>query len=53
MLLRSCEIAENDVIGLVTLVTSGMGMDQFMLYSASNAGYGELALQIAVPITSI
>ena len=49
----SYEIAENDVIGLVTLGASGVGMYQFVFYPASDADYGSLALQIAASITSI
>ena len=49
----SYEIAESDVIGLVTLGASGVGLYQFVFYPASDADYGELALQIAASITSI
>jgi hypothetical protein len=49
----SYQIAESDVAGLVTLGGNGLGMYQFVFYPASDADYGELALQIAASITSI
>lgn len=49
----SYEIAENDVIGLVTLGASGVGLYQFVFYPASDADYGDLALQIAASIATI
>lgn len=47
------DIAENDVTGIVTLGSSGIGMYQFVFYPASDEAYGPLALQIAASITSI
>lgn len=49
----SYTIAENDVAGLVTLGASGTGLYQFVFYPASDADYGQLALQIAASISSI
>lgn len=47
------DIAENDVTGIITLGSSGMGMYQFVFYPASDEAYGPLALQIAASITAI
>ena len=46
-------IAENDVVGLVTLGGSGIGLYQFVFYPASDADYASLALQIAASISTI
>lgn len=47
------DIAENDVTGIVTLGSSGVGLYQFVFYPASDEEYGPLALQIAASIAAI
>lgn len=49
----SYDIAANDVTGIATLSSDGLGLYQFVFYPASDAEYGPLALQIAASINTI
>jgi len=49
----SYEINANDVAGLMTLGSNGIGVYQFVFYPASDADYSSLALQIAASIDTI